>query len=359
MRERQGKVHVWIPVLAVAVILIFYFFNFRIGAYLHPDQAAHDMAELTQKVTEQIDSGEKSGVFYVSGITVDEIAGINENICSMNGMVDQYAISEKSRDGMRVTLRYEISDNYYVYQKYVNGVEIPSDHALAYKLYDKVKDILAQIIKPGMSEYEMELAIHDYIVKNCKYGYVETSKDYAYRAYGALVQRTAVCNGYAEAMALLMTCVGIENQIITGTADGELHAWNQVCLDGNWYQVDATWDDPLPDRGTFAGHGYFNVTDAVMDVRHDWEKDNFPACDSKDYNYYEQNGLICDSEAFKDLIKDAALHNATATVEAVVTDYKDDFDYSFMREVSSVLYFQYTNEPYGSYDLVTVYLNQR
>ena len=78
------------------------------------------------------------------------------------------------------------------------------------------------------------------------------------------MQNKAVCNGYAEAMALLMTCVGIENQIVTGTADNELHAWNQVCLDGNWYQVDATWDDPLPDRGVFAGHEYFNVTDEIM-----------------------------------------------------------------------------------------------
>ncbi len=359
MEQKRGKVHIWIPVLAVIIILVFYFFNFRIGSYLHPDQTAYDMPELTQMVTNQIDSGKKSGVFYVSGITENDIANINENICSMNGVVEQYAITEKSRDGMRITLRYEISDNYYVYQKYVNGMEIPSDHARAYKLYDKVTEVLAQIIEPGMSEYEMELAIHDYIVKNCKYGYIDTSKDYAYRAYGALVQKTAVCNGYAEAMALLMTCVGIENRIVTGTADEELHAWNQVCLDGAWYQVDATWDDPLPDRGTFAGHAYFNVDDEIMDVNHDWKRDNFPKCDSDAYNYFTKNDLICDSEDFKKLLTDTALHNATAKMEVVVTDYVDDFDYSFMREVGSVQYFQYMNEPYGKYDLITIYLNQR
>ena len=168
-----------------------------------------------------------------------------------------------------------------------------------------------------------------------------------------------VSAGKGKPMALLMTCVGIENQIVTGTADNELHAWNQVCLDGNWYQVDATWDDPLPDRGVFAGHEYFNVTDEIMDERHDWKQDAFPACDSTDYNYYEQNDLICDSDAFRTLLKDQALRNSTGTIEVVVTDYTTDFDYSFMQDVSAVQYFQYTEEPYGAYELVTVYLNQR
>lgn len=359
MKQRKAKPHIIIPVLALVLILVNYFYNFRIGSYLHPDETAYTMSELTQMVTEQINAGKEQGSFYLNEITEDEIKGINENLCSMNGMVDQYAVTEKSRDGMRVKLKYAISDNYYVWQKYVNHKEIPSDHALAYKLYEKVEQILAQIIKPGMSDYEKELAIHDYIVVHCQYGYVETSKDYAYRAYGALVQNKAVCNGYAEAMALLMTCVGVENQIVTGTADGELHAWNEVCLDGSWYQVDATWDDPLPDRGVFAGHEFFNVTDAIMDDRHEWKQDAFPACDSTEYNYYEQNNLVCTSEEFEEFLKQTAYKNSTGTIEVVVTDYTQDYDYSFMENVSAVQYFSYTNEPYGDYELVTVYLNQR
>ena len=96
-----------------------------------------------------------------------------------------------------------------------------------------------------------------------------------------------------------------------------------------------------------------------MDERHDWKQDAFPACDSTDYNYYEQNDLICDSDAFRTLLKDQALRNSTGTIEVVVTDYTTDFDYSFMQDVSAVQYFQYTEEPYGAYELVTVYLNQR
>ncbi len=359
MASKKGKAHIVVPVFVIALIILYYFFNFRIGSYLHPDETAHNMPELTQLVTDQINDGKTCGNFYVTGISETEIGNINENLCNMNGMVDQYAVTEKSRDGMRIQLRYAISDNYYVWQKYVNKQEISPDHASAYKLYEKVEKVLAQIIKPGMTDYEKELAIHDYIIVHCQYGYENSAKDYAYRAYGALVQGKAVCNGYAEAMALLMTCVGIENQIVTGTADGELHAWNQVCLDGNWYQVDATWDDPLPDRGVFAGHEYFNVTDEIMDARHDWNQENFQACDSMEYNYFEYNHLVKTSAEFETYLKQQAVRNSTGTIEVVVTDYKKDYDYSFMSSVDAVQYFSYTDEPYGTYELVTIYLNQR
>ena len=33
MKQKKGKMHIILPVLVVAVILVFYFFNFRIGSY--------------------------------------------------------------------------------------------------------------------------------------------------------------------------------------------------------------------------------------------------------------------------------------------------------------------------------------
>ena len=49
MKQKKGKMHIILPVLVVAVILVFYFFNFRIGSYLHPDETAYSMEELTQQ----------------------------------------------------------------------------------------------------------------------------------------------------------------------------------------------------------------------------------------------------------------------------------------------------------------------
>ena len=360
MNGKPQRVFMIVPILVVVAVFVSYFYGWEIGARMHPDSTAHDMAELTQLVNEQIDNGRESGTFYIKGISEDEIANINEYICSMNGVVEQFSIVEKSRGGMRVLLKYDISDNYYVYRKYVNGEAIPSDRPAAHKLYEYVVNIIDEIIEPGMSDYEKELAIHDYIVQNCEYGYTDYSKEYAYRAYGVLVQNTAVCNGYAEAMALLLSCVGVENEIMTGVADGELHAWNRVKLDGKWYQVDATWNDPLPDRGSFAGHMYFNVTDDIMDDMHEWDEDLFEACTDMEYNYFEKNNLICDYDSFVNVVNKAASRNITGTIEVVVNDF-DEKVYNWeelFRDSPGVLYYSYDYEPYGEYDVITIYLNQ-
>lgn len=59
--------------------------------------------------------------------------------------------------------------------------------------------------------------------------------------YGALVLKKAVCNGYAEGMKLLCDLSGVTCKMISGTADGEKHAWNLIKLDKEWYHADLTW----------------------------------------------------------------------------------------------------------------------
>lgn len=361
--NNKGKVYIVIPVLVLIVIFIAYFYGWSIGAHFNEDRTAYNIAELSVMVGDDIDDGREKGTFYITGISEDELASINDYVCSTNGVVEQYSVLEKIHGGMRVQFKYAISDNYYVIQKYKYNKEIPNDRPNAYKLYDKTVEITDEIIEPDMTDYEKELAIHDYIVKNCQYGYVDYSQEYAYRAYGVLVQGKAVCNGYAEAMALLLSCVDVENYIMVGEAcsegNWELHAWNAVCLDGQWYQVDATWNDPLPDRGYYSGHTYFNVTDDIMDDTHKWEKGTYEDCSSMSYNYYEYNDLITDEDGIIDIVENTALRNITGTVEAVVTDYDEkDFDWQQIFEVQGINSFEYTVDSYGNDHMVTIYLNQ-
>ena len=76
------------------------------------------------------------------------------------------------------------------------------------------------------------------------------SNEYIYNLYGALVLKKCVCEGYAKAFQYLMNQIGIDNVIAIGTATNsnnqtENHAWNYVNLDGSWYAIDVTWDDPV------------------------------------------------------------------------------------------------------------------
>lgn len=122
----------------------------------------------------------------------------------------------------------------------------------------KVTKILKQILSKDMSRYEKIKAIHDYIVDHVDY---DTST-HMNSPYYALVQGSSACQGYATLLYKMMTEAGIPCRVITGTAKGGLHAWNIVKLKGEWYNIDATWDDPVGAFGrTKLRYDYFLKSD--------------------------------------------------------------------------------------------------
>lgn len=141
----------------------------------------------------------------------------------------------------------------------------------------KAVDAFHATVPSGLSEYGREKYVHDYIIDNCVYdsqaAETHTSADRieeAYTVYGALVLKKAVCEGYARAMQLLLTGLGVDCVGVTGLGfdtDGtqELHMWDAVCLDGSWYFVDPTWDDQDYD---YRRYQYFNLDAATMNKDH-------------------------------------------------------------------------------------------
>ena len=96
---------------------------------------------------------------------------------------------------------------------------------------------------------------HDYLIQNLEYDST-VSKNNIYNIYGALVSRSTVCEGYARAFKSIMDDINIPCIIACGTGinsvgEIETHAWNYVQVDGNWYAIDVTWDDPI-----IIGNGY-------------------------------------------------------------------------------------------------------
>ncbi len=87
--------------------------------------------------------------------------------------------------------------------------------------------------------------------------------DYAHTAYGSLVLGKAVCDGYSAGFEMIMNKLNVNAMVITGDAVTPVssggHAWNIVQLDGNWYEVDTTWDD-TNDANHPALYTYFNKT---------------------------------------------------------------------------------------------------
>lgn len=148
---------------------------------------------------------------------------------------------------------------------------------------EKTKEIVKQVIKSGMTEREKVRALHDYLVLNTKYDtdnyYTDTLSDPSFTAYGALFNKVAVCQGYAAAMNKLLREADINSKMVTGLAGynietAEAHAWNLVEIDGQWYHLDATWDDPVSEEEDGLSHNYFLITAEQISKDHYWVKDN-------------------------------------------------------------------------------------
>ena len=97
--------------------------------------------------------------------------------------------------------------------------------------------------------YEDIKMVHDYLVDNIEYD-TSLSKNNIYDVYGALINKVAVCEGYARSFKYILDEMGIPCVLVIGTGtnsrgETERHAWNYVEINGNWYAVDCTWDDPV------------------------------------------------------------------------------------------------------------------
>lgn len=111
---------------------------------------------------------------------------------------------------------------------------------------EKAKDIIASA---KGSRYDKVKYIHDYIVDNAEYD--NSDKKNNGNIYGLLIEKNAVCEGYAKAFQYLLDLLDIPNIIVYGEGinsnnNAEYHSWNYVQMDnGKWYAVDTTWDDPI------------------------------------------------------------------------------------------------------------------
>lgn len=111
----------------------------------------------------------------------------------------------------------------------------------------KINSLMASLKLNGKSEYEKIYAIYDWICSNVTYDYPhlnDSSYFLQYTAYGALIDKTAVCQGYAVLLYRMALMAGLNARLVT--SDG--HAWNIVQIDGLWYHVDSTWDAEISPR---------------------------------------------------------------------------------------------------------------
>lgn len=123
------------------------------------------------------------------------------------------------------------------------------------ELETRVGEILEELALDGMDDYRKTRAIYDYICGHVVYDYENLGDDgytMKYTAYAALMDGTAVCQGYACLFYNMALRAGLDARLIAGTASGGNHGWNIVKLGELYYALDSTWDANYTD-----GYKYF------------------------------------------------------------------------------------------------------
>lgn len=212
------------------------------------------------------------------------------------------------------------------------------------QMYAKIDDFIKAEINPAMSQYEIELKVHDWLCSIVNYdndaagasanrdsrGYEES-----WTAYGAIMNGKAVCAGYARAFQLVMNYLGINCTCIMAQSNDQIHMVNAVNIDNKWYYVDVTWDDDAIGDLDYI-HDYFNLSHDEISGSHllfenvnnldssaDFSESKFnialPEAADTTKNYYSMRDLYISAESeFKQKISDIfskASANGKNTVE--------------------------------------------
>jgi len=216
------------------------------------------------------------------------------------GRVDVSHLIEDAKVVMNQVPMYSSVINSYNITQRSNTLVISFDYTITKLELEmaklKAKEVVQQIITSDMRDFDKELAIHDYIVHHVAYEQSTILDDAVFTIYGALINGKAVCHGYAEAFQYMAYLAGLNSKIVFGTVkvDGVPigHAWNMIELDGNYYHVDTTWNDPVSSVGIHSiSYDYFNVTDQDLRATHTWNMSEYERGTGTLYNYYTYHNL--------------------------------------------------------------------
>lgn len=190
----------------------------------------------TDYIERYIDSDYTNYINDINTLTAYNGAEFKKVISTLNNFVHPYNSSNNVKISYGGDYKIGITINKAYTQDEINEIN------------NKVDKILSENVNNNMPPKEKIRVIHDYIIDHTEYDKLkyENKNNDTYKsntAYGVLIEGYGTCNGYADAMEIFLDKMNIINYKISN----EEHIWNLVYLDGKWYHLDLTWDDPISD----------------------------------------------------------------------------------------------------------------
>lgn len=277
-----------------------------------PEAAATSLEDETATEEEESLASVSRDKYAYQMLSEEEQKVYDQIYHALMGHAEQVTVDTLDKDLLEHAYRSVQADyggmfwvNGYSYTTYTIGEELISiDFKPTYTMtveeragiQERINEAVGQIllgIDLEASDYEKAKYVFDYLASAVAYR--EDAPDNQ-NIISVFLNHETVCQGYASAMQYLFNQLGIQSVIVTGTANGEPHAWNVVRLDGAYYHMDATWGNSTytgsdGDFGRYINYSYFAVTSEEIEKTH--EADDtvlLPECNATADNYYVREG---------------------------------------------------------------------
>lgn len=241
----------------------------------------------------------------LGALAVTRIAEQQEELARLNDTLTDLVNSDNDQvtqeDDVRVAGEYWIRSTLPISDAYRSGDDSALDDTQKETL-KMASDILDEIITEGMSDYEKEKAVYDWMCANLHHEggitvAIPTTSESSSQPYGVLKYGAAVCVGFATTFRLFMQMMDIECMVVHNS----YHSWDLVKLDGDWYHTDIYSD---VGEGNYMN---FNMTDGMCSSGHNWDTSFYPAATGLTYCYAYQNATeLDDVYQLPALVRDAA-----------------------------------------------------
>lgn len=301
--------------LALIIIIAACFLLFSEHTYQPATQAVFRQGDYTDYYYLALDETEKKAYTAVKesissfpkeiltpSLTEDQLNRVLNALICDDPMLFMFNTCTLDITGATALFRPDYDMSLEEYTRYVQDIEAVLTQALAFA--------------PQGDEFEKELFCHDYIVNSCEYSDTELIPEG--NVVGALIEGKAKCSGYAKAFKLLLSRLGIESVLVSGTATdysgaAQSHMWNAVRIDNSWCYTDPTWNDPITDSDDKScRHVFFNMNEEMLRRTHSNFDFNYD-CDSSSLYYYIRYNAYFDS-------CDSSRHPQMAAIIAAVAD---------------------------------------
>ncbi len=223
----------------------------------------NDLAKFTLKYTmprgEFVDRSEE-----LNDNIYDAFINIRSEYIDLCSGLQAFATESRSEKGA-IIVEIEIEGVEYEGEDFISLQQTFEDEA--YLVNETLK--ADGTITEEMTETEIAEALYTYVTTSLEYDMdtynCDNTDDLSFTGYGAVVNGTAVCQGYTAFYNYLLKLNGIECIGQSGTtSEGVGHIWTVAMLDGEKTYIDVTYGDPVPDKKGYTDYKYFDASKSFL-----------------------------------------------------------------------------------------------